>query len=254
MEAEFWLERWQNGEIGFHQAAGNDLLGRHWPSLGLVRGSTVLVPLCGKSVDMAWLAAQGHTVIGVELSPLAAADFFREHGLAAQVRREGAFTVHTAGSISIWCGDFFALPDSVTRDVAAVYDRAALVALPRDLKSRYAGKLRALLPAGTPILLVALTYREEEMDGPPFSTPPEQVQGLFAATHEIATVESRDGLASSPALRQRGVSQLIETVYLLGDLNKNSLMTDRPGARRMLSQERPRQSQMVRTAPIAAIR
>lgn len=215
MDAEFWIERWQRGEIGFHQEAGNDLLAKHWPALGLEPGSTVFVPLCGKSVDMMRLAAQGHSVIGSELSPLAVEDFFREHGLDAETRLEGDFAVHSAGPISIWCGDLFALPAEATKGIAAVYDRAALIALPADMQIKYAAKLHSLLPADTPILLVSLTYPYGEFVGPPFSTSRVQVLKLFAATHDVVMLEERDGLAASKVLRERGVSQLDETVYIL---------------------------------------
>ncbi|MDO9381272.1 MAG: thiopurine S-methyltransferase [Hyphomicrobiaceae bacterium] len=215
MEPDFWIERWQRGETGFHQEAGNDLLAKHWPALGLAPGSTVFVPLCGKSVDMVRLAAQGHSVIGAELSPLAVQDFFSENALHAEIRKVGSFTVHTAGAISIWCGDFFALPFEATQDAAAVYDRAALIALPADMQVKYADKLRSLLPAGTPILLVSLTYPHGAIEGPPFATSRDQVDALFSATHDITILEERDGLETSPVLKQRGVSQLDEVVYVL---------------------------------------
>lgn len=215
MEPDFWIERWQRGEIGFHQEAGNDLLEKHWPALGLAPGSSVFVPLCGKSVDMMRLAAQGHWVVGAELSPLAVQDFFSENGLRAETRHAGSFTVYSAGAISIWCGDFFALPAEATQGIAAVYDRAALIALPSDMQDKYADKLRSLLPAGTPVLLVSLTYPDGAIAGPPFSTSRAQVDRLFAATHDIAMLDERDGLEASPVLRQRGVSRLDEAVYVL---------------------------------------
>ncbi|MCC7254095.1 thiopurine S-methyltransferase [Hyphomicrobium sp.] len=215
MTPDFWIERWQKGEIGFHQAAGNDLLQKHWSSLGAAPGSTVFVPLCGKSLDMVWLAGQGHRVIGVELSPLAVDDFFRELGVEADTRTAGALVVRTAGPITIWCGDIFDLPAEVVREVGAVYDRAALVAFPPSLQARYAQRLADILPAGVPTLLVSLAYPQEEMSGPPFSTPLARVAELFGKTHDISLYESRDGLAQSPNLRERGLSALEEAAYVL---------------------------------------
>lgn len=214
MKADFWIERWEKGEIGFHQASGNDLLVRHWSAVHAAAGRTVFVPLCGKSVDMAWLAAKGYRVIGSELSQRAVADFFHEQGAEAQVRREGAFEVSTAGPIEIWCGDFFAMPTAVTRDVAAVYDRAALIAMPPEMQPAYVAKLRALVPAA-PILLVSLDYPAGEVAGPPFATPEQQIRALFAASHDMSVLETRDGLAASPALKDRGVTRLDETAYVL---------------------------------------
>lgn len=215
MTRDFWIERWEKGEIGFHRAEVHDFLPAHWPALGLKPGSAVLVPLCGKSLDMVWLAAEGYRVVGVELSPLAVDDFFREQGLAADTRVEGPFVVRSAGPFTIWCGDFFELPAEAVRDVAAVYDRAALVALPASLQPRYAEKLTEVLPAAAPILLVGLAYPEGEMSGPPFSTPLAQVAALFGVSHDIRIAETRDGLEQSQNLKDRGVTALEETAYIL---------------------------------------
>lgn len=211
---DFWIERWQKGDIGFHQESGNDLLPRHWPSLKLAPGSKVLVPLCGKSPDMAWLAAEGHQVVGVELSPLAVDDFFREQGVEADTRAAGPFTVRTAGPITIWCGDIFELPAEAVADVAAVYDRAALVAFPSALQARYAKTLGALVPTA-PVLLVSLAYPEGQIAGPPFTTPLAQVAELFGVTHDIGIRETRDRLEESPNLKARGVTSLEEAAYVL---------------------------------------
>lgn len=212
---EFWLERWERGETGFHQASGNELLQRHWPSLGLQPGSTVLVPLCGKTFDMVWLAAAGHRVVGVELSPLAVDDFFREQGLEADTRTHGAFVIRSAGPISIWCGDVFELPAEATADVTGIYDRAALVAFPPTLQKRYARVLRGLAAQIKAMLLVSLDYPEGEMAGPPFSTPLMRVAELLGAAYEINIRETRDGLEKSPNLTERGVTRLDEAAYRL---------------------------------------
>lgn len=211
----FWIERWQKGEIGFHQPEGNDLLAKHWPSLKLAPGSAVFVPLCGKSLDMVWLAAQGHRVIGVELSPLAVDDFFREQGIEADTRSEGRFVVRSAGPISIWCGDVFDLSADLLADVAAVYDRAALVAFPRSLQGRYAQKLVEVLPERAQILLISLAYPVGQIPGPPFSTPLINVAEMFGDAYDIDVLENRDGLEKSPNLKQRGVTSLEETAYVL---------------------------------------
>lgn len=220
MTPDFWIERWQKGETGFHQEAGNDLLPKHWPSLALAPRSTVFVPLCGKSFDMVWLAAQGHRVVGVELSPLAVDDFFREQEIEADSRTIGAFVVRTAGPITIWCGDVFELPAEATREVAAVYDRAALVAFPPSLQTRYTKKLGDLVPLAAPILLIGLAYPDGQMTGPPFSTPLDQVANLFGATRDINVRETRDGLEKSKNLKARGITSLDETVYVLRPKSK----------------------------------
>jgi thiopurine S-methyltransferase len=220
---DFWIERWKKGEIGFHMEAVHEFLPKHWPSLKVEVGSAVFVPLCGKSHDMVWLASQGHRVIGVELSPLAVDDFFREQELEADTRSIGAFVVRSAGPYTIWCGDIFELPAEATADVAAVYDRAALVALPPSLQPRYARKLIDILPASAPILLAALVYPEGQISGPPFSTPLPQVAALFGESYSVRLEEIRDGLAQSQNLRDRGVSALDETAYVLQRKQKSNL-------------------------------
>ena len=83
MKAEFWLQRWQNSEIGFHRDEVNPNLLEYIDALGLKTGDSVLVPLCGKSKDMVWLAQRGVNVVGVELSEIAIAAFFEENQLSA---------------------------------------------------------------------------------------------------------------------------------------------------------------------------
>jgi len=213
LEREFWIERWERGETGFHQQQGNDLLLKHWASLQVAPGVPVFVPLCGKTVDLIWLAAQGRQVIGAELSPVAVTDFFKEQNLTPDVRRDGAFDIYVAGPITIWCGDFFALSPAATAG-AVVYDRAALVAMPPPMQRDYANKLLELAPSAT-ILLVSLDYPDGQITGPPFSTPRSRVDELFGGTHKIDVAETRDGLAASPALKQRGVTALYEAAYVM---------------------------------------
>lgn len=215
MEPDFWIERWQSGDIGFHRANVHDYLPKYWPTLGLAAGSTVFVPLCGKSEDMVWLAEQGHRVVGVELSPLAVDAFFREHGLEAEVRPVGPLAVWSAGPYTIWCGDIFALPAEAVRDVAAVYDRAALVAFPASLQVRYAALLAEMLPKPVPLFIVALSYPDGQITGPPFSTPRAQVETLFGTEFGISVADVRDGLEESQNLKRRGVTSLEEACYIL---------------------------------------
>ena len=131
MEKEFWLERWRTNQIGFHQADFNARLQRHWPSLGVPGDARVFVPLCGKSRDMLWLAQQGHSVLGVELSPTAIEAFFTEAGAPYERRQAGSLQSYEGERVGILCGDFFELTPIDLSDVVAVFDRGALVALPQ---------------------------------------------------------------------------------------------------------------------------
>jgi thiopurine S-methyltransferase len=215
MDKAFWQERWQRHDIGFHQPHIHEQLRRLWPSLALPSESTVFVPLAGKSRDMVWLATQGHHIIGVELSDIAVGEFFGEGGQIPDRTPAGAFEISSAGPFKIYCGDFFELPSEVLRDVVAVYDRAALIALPPGMRAYYAETLTRILPPQAIILLIAIDYPEHEFAGPPFTVPPGEVHRLFGNAFEIEVLETRDGLAASENLRKRGATRLEETAYLL---------------------------------------
>jgi len=219
MEPEFWQQRWRQGEIGFHLEQPNPRLVAHWPALALPAAARVLVPLCGKSRDLAWLAERGHEVIGVELSPIAVADFFHEqfgpsHPLPGSSRC-GNFDRYRAGNLEILCGDCFDLERSLLGPLDAVYDRAALVALPEPLRARYAKLLTELLPSGAQMLLVTFEYPQAEMSGPPFSVGPDAVQNLYGADFAIDLLASEDILDAEPRFRQRGLQTLHEHVFHL---------------------------------------
>jgi thiopurine S-methyltransferase len=215
MQAEFWLQRWREGQTGFHRDQPMPLLVRHWPSLALPTDSRVLVPLCGKTLDMPWLAAQGHRVLGVELSPLAIEQFFAEQRLTPE-RHESALGVHhVAGRIEIIQGDVFALDDATLGSCDAVYDRAAVIALPPPLRERYAREVYGRLPAGCRGLMITLDYPQHEMDGPPFSVDAGHVDALFGGDWNVDLLERRDILASQPGFSEAGVSSLHTSVYRL---------------------------------------
>lgn len=214
MDADFWKNRWQKNEIGWHEGRTNTMLARHWPSLRLPAGSQVFVPLCGKSADMAWLAAQGHRVLGAELSEIAVTTFFAENGLKPKRESRDGFDISSAGGIEIWCGDFFKLQPHHLTQIEGVYDRASLVAMPPAMQPIYAAKLAEIVPRGVPTLLITFAL-DETQPGPPFSTPPAHVRTLFAADFEIAEIESRDTDEVSVNLRQRGVERMQQHAIVL---------------------------------------
>ncbi len=208
MQPQFWLDKWQQGQIGFHQTDVNPLLQRHWPDMRLPAASEVLVPLAGKSLDMLWLAGQGHRVTGIELSDQACAAFFAENDLTPVIDQTGPFRRRRAGDVTLLSGDIFELPDPAFTDVAAVYDRAALVALPADLRRRYIDSFYGRLPSGCQTLLVTLEYPQHDMAGPPFSVDADAVASLFADSWRIALLERRDILSGEPAMAERGLGTL----------------------------------------------
>ncbi|MEG8235006.1 thiopurine S-methyltransferase [Pseudomonas orientalis] len=215
MQPEFWQERWARNQIGFHLPEVNPYLQRHWPQLGLVDGAKVLVPLCGKSLDLVWLASQGCHVMGVELSEQAVEAFFNEQGLAPQISRRGDFKVYQTGLIEVWCGDFFALDAQAVAGCSALYDRAALIALPPLMRAQYAERLTALLGRGCQGLLVTLDYDQVQKAGPPFAVSDAEVRVLLGEHWALDKLEEQDILGESWKFVQDGVTRLDERVYRL---------------------------------------
>ena len=214
MQPDFWHQRWADQQIGFHQSTPTPLLLKHWSALGIAPGATVFVPLAGKSLDMVWLAAQGHRVLGVELSQRAVDDFFAEHGLQPEVETTRYGVHHHAGGIELICGDAFALDAELLRDCAGVFDRAALIALPPALRARYARNLYAALPAGCRGLLITLEYPQHERAGPPFSVREDEVHALYDGEWNIELRERRPIPPEHPGF-VGGVSRVDTAVYAL---------------------------------------
>jgi thiopurine S-methyltransferase len=216
MEPEFWHERWRTGQTGFHRGDPNPLLVRHHGRLP-PPPARVLVPLCGKTVDLRWLAEAGHEVVGVELVADAAEQFFAEHGLAPQRTRDGDRVHYEHGRIAIVVGDFFEVTPRELGAFDAVWDRAALVALPAPLRARYAPHLRGFLAPGARMLLVTYVFDEPAgrgPSGPPFSVDDDEVRRLYGGALALERLESLDILDESPRFRERGLRRLEERVWL----------------------------------------
>jgi thiopurine S-methyltransferase len=208
MEPEFWHARWEEGQIGFHQPEVHEDLVRFGDLV--TDGVGLLVPLCGKSVDLPWLAARV-PVVGVELSGIAAQQLFAEHGLQPTLEDRGPFRCWRAGDLAVLEGDVFDLtPELLPFPVDRVWDRAALVALDPTRRARYVAHLRALLPPGGRVLLNAFAYDPGVMDGPPHPVPPAEVRALFAGA-AIDVLDEREEL--SERFRARGHAWWRTTVY-----------------------------------------
>ena len=207
-DAGVWQQRWREGRIGFHQDRPTPLLEQYWDAIGVREGARVLVPLCGKSLDMAWLAARGHRVLGVELSRLAVEQFFAEHALVPTLRATANGRHYTAGAIELIEGDAFALDPALIEDCDAVFDRGALIALPAELRRTYRDTVYARLPPGCRGLVVTLDYPPGEKAGPPFAVDATEMQALFADGWALDLLERRDILAQQPGFVDEGVTDL----------------------------------------------
>ena len=215
MELGFWEQRWQENQIGFHLPEVNPYLIAHWGELNLSPGSEVLVPLCGKSLDMIWLSQQSFKVVGIECSQLAVEQFFAENNITFELSRGQRFNRYQSDNITILQGDFFDLQIDDLKNISAIYDRASLVALPEAMRQQYADQLIAITPRLATVLLVTLEYDHASMSGPPFSVTEAAVRNLYAASFDIEIRQRLDILDEQPRFRARGLEYMIESVYLL---------------------------------------
>ncbi|MGP5011224.1 thiopurine S-methyltransferase [Psychrobacter glacincola] len=207
MNAEFWHSRWQEKRIGFNQSAVNPLLMNYFEQLNVPAGSRVFVPLCGKSLDMAWLAAQGYDVVGVELVETAVQAFFTEQNISPTVHQhvDNSAIKYYQGQLSgqtitLWVADIFALTTEDIGSVNAVYDKAALIALPADMRLQYSAQMYQL-SANAPQFIITLTYDQSKKAGPPFSISSEQIQQYYGDNYHISELASEPtSIGSAPEL------------------------------------------------------
>jgi thiopurine S-methyltransferase len=222
MESEFWHECWEQGRLGFHQQEYNRHMVRFFPGLNLARGAHVLVPLCGKSRDMLWLHEQGYRVTGIELSERAVRDFFEENALDAGIREIDGGTAWKTGTLEILCCDLFETGLDFLDPVDAVYDRAALPALPGHMRREYATLVTQHLPLNTITLLLAMEYPQQQMEGPPFSVSPAEIEMLFGLDHKIDVLRSEACLDTHARWKDKGLTRLVEHVYRLQKIRNPS--------------------------------
>lgn len=179
MELSYWESRWRKGNIGFHLSEVYPGLVNNLTQINLPDKFTCLVPLCGKSLDMVWLSSLAGKVIGVEISEKAVKSFFLENGLPVQEQSYSGFKIFRSGNIEIWCGDFMKLPLQKIPEIDLIYDKAALVALPSNMRKKYIAKIHSLSNPHTHILLHYFTYNQNEIQGPPFSISQEEIKKGF---------------------------------------------------------------------------
>lgn len=212
MNPEFWHKRWQEKRIGFNQSAVNPLLTEYIDHLDLAVGSRIFVPLCGKSIDMVWLAAQGYDVVGVELVESAVQEFFAEQNIQPIVSQhvenpdikcyQGQLVDgDEQRTITLWAADIFALTSTDLGTIDAIYDKAALIALPADMRPDYSEQIRKVSD-NAPQLLITLNYDQSKKDGPPFSINSQQLQQYYGSHYQICKLASEpSSIGSAPNLK-----------------------------------------------------
>jgi thiopurine S-methyltransferase len=206
-----WLDRWANGRTGWHEDGGNAGLKLHWPAN--VQGARVLVPLCGKSPDLMWLARRGHEVVGVELAEKAIREFFADNELDYRLDAGGHLDCYMANdlSITLYCGDYFSFQ---APPFSALYDRGSLVALPAPVRPGYIEHTKQLLLPDAVRLIITLEYDQSVVQGPPFSVMPAEISAYW---DDLVRVDESDDIENCPPkFRAMGLTSIKEVVWLAG--------------------------------------
>lgn len=191
MDSKFWIERWENNDIAFHEVDANTMLVKYFSTLSLKRNNRVFLPLCGKTGDINWLLSKGYKVVGVELIETAIQQLFIELGIEPIVSKVGKNLHYHADNIDIYVGDLFEISGNDLGAVDAVYDRAALVALPKEMRSTYASHIINITNSAKQ-LLVTYEYDQNLLNGPPFSISSEEVNQYYASNYFLTALDKVD--------------------------------------------------------------
>lgn len=214
--SQFWLNLWREGKTSFHRTEVNPDLSARWSSLQLPTEATVLVPLCGKSLDMLWLMEQGFRVIGIELSEQAVLQFSEENRLTLVKKIYPQAISYQTKSLTIWVANIFSLNPAFIVPADAIYDRAALIALPPNLRPQYVRCCLQWLKERGKILLKTMHYDNLEMQGPPFSVADEEIRRLYSNCQIIQSIrEASRQVGEQEPLYARGLREVTEKVWAL---------------------------------------
>lgn len=209
MDTIFWRQRWESNEIGFHESKANPLLVKYFKELSIAKGSRVFIPLCGKTLDIAWLLSNGFRVVGVELVEMAVEQLFSELGVRPAITEAGEIKHYSAKNIDVFVADILAVSGKMLGPVDAIYDRAALVALPEEMRHRYTAHLMEITDRA-PQLLITYEYDQDLMQGPPFSVSNKEVNQHYRDRYDLTLLASTN---VSGGLK--GKCAAIENVWLL---------------------------------------
>ena len=215
MEAQAWRKRWVDNQIGWHQEKFNPRLLKYWEGVAGEHKGAVLVPLCGKTLDMLWLAEQGHHVIGVELSEIAVESFFQENKMDAQWHELNGIRFMRSGLITIYCCDFFDTDTTWLGEIDFIYDRAAHIALPPPVRRRYGEHIVKLMCNRTRGLLLTIEYEQDKHDGPPFSVGQVEIEQNFGNHFDLVMLCENEIIENQPKYREWGLDSLIERAHIL---------------------------------------
>ncbi|MDZ7681321.1 MAG: hypothetical protein U5J63_06285 [Fodinibius sp.] len=223
MEISYWQSRWHKDNTGWQMDEVYPLLPTLWNRRSLKSQARVLVPLCGNSPDLHWLAEQGHTVIGIDVSGKALRRTMRDHPAKFTEETSYGFTVYRSQQMELWEGDFLKLPARTITTPDVIYDKAAIVALPPEMRTTFAQKVMELSNPNTQLLVQTFEYEQHEMSGPPFSVGRNEIEQYYGDRFSITPVHEQSRLQDMAKFRQRGLSSyFIEKVYHLSPVHRDS--------------------------------
>lgn len=226
MDHKFWQSKWDINQIGFHLNYVHPLLKRNlalFQVAGLLKEQLepplntvqkIFVPLCGKTLDIEYLLSQGYSVVAVELSEIAVQAIFSALDIEPEISDWAGGKLYQADNLQVFCGDFFVLSQTDLGELALVYDRAALIALPESMRLNYAKHL-AKITRFAPQLLITLDYDQTIAGGPPFSVSSSEVEALYGGTYPIQLIEAADIIEEEPRFKAKGLTSLFQRAYKL---------------------------------------
>lgn len=216
MEISYWQSRWENNKTGWHMDTVYPKLPKVWPQLSVKSDATILVPLCGKSLDIQWFIDRSYNVIGVDASPQALQAIINRTSESFTKSTTHGFSVYRSDSLELWEGNVLKLPRKKISSPDLIYDKAAIIALPTEMRSRYAEKLRSLCTRNTRIMIQTFEYVQNEMNGPPFSVEESELKRLFGDQFSLRLLHKQSKLDALDRFRRRGLSSYLkEKVFLL---------------------------------------
>jgi len=220
VEISYWQSRWEKGNTGWHMDTVYPPLPNLWNHLGMNAEAQVLVPLCGKSLDLLWLADHCDTVTGVEVSPKALQYVMQEHNESFAQDYSHGFSIYRSDSLVLWQGDYAKLPADQIPSQDLIYDKASIIALPAEKRSRHANKTIELSNSDTQLLIQTFEYNQSEMSGPPFSVDEQELKKLFGHWFKLKCIHEQSKLEELQKFKRRGLSSfLTEKVFHLTPSN-----------------------------------
>jgi thiopurine S-methyltransferase len=190
---QYWLDRWDCNDIdGFCQESPNESLVKHFSKFKLNANSTCMIPMCGNSIDIMFFVANKVNVVGIELSEKAAILFFKSHQLQYSVIQGDKYKCYQGDNVSIYVADVFDLP-SLIKDMPLFdiwYDRGAYIALPDNLRYKYAKMMVEVCSDNIQILLLAMTH-DRETQTPPFSISQDEINANFMPHIKFKLIDSQ---------------------------------------------------------------